>query len=197
MAYATTQLDGFFIPHATGAKEGTSVQHPNQSQQPDSGVFVGATATQKAWGGLPVSVEISAKPGEAEVRLATGYSTVKGWLTFDGANHLIQDGESIGLYEDGESALFYRLKSNVEIWVKIDDTLAAALLTGTDYRDTAVSWDFTNNKIIAFDTTALSNIEIIEVSMTNNQVVDFDSGTNTAQWSRSQTAGALAKIRLI
>ena len=197
MAYATTQLDGYFIPHATGAKEGTSVQHPGQSQQPDSGVFVGATATQKAWGGLPVSVEISAKPGEAQVRLATDYSTAQAWLTFDGANYLIQDGESIGLYEDGESALFYRGKSNVEMWVRIDDTLAASLLTGTDYRNTAVSWDFTNNQIIAFDTTALSGVEIIEVSMTNNEVVDFDSGTNTAQWARSQTAGALAKIRLI
>lgn len=197
MAYVTTQLSGYFIPHATGAKEGTSVQHPTQAQQPDSGVFVGATATQKAWGGLPVSVEISAKPGEAQVRLATTYATAQAWLTFDGANHLIQDGESIGLYEDGESALFYRGKSNVEMWVKIDDTLAAALLTGTDYRNTAVSWDFTNNMIIAFDTTALSDVEIIEISMTNNEVIDFDSGTNTAQWSRSQTANALAKIRLI
>lgn len=197
MAYATTHLSGSFIPHATGAKEGTSVQHPNQAQQPDSGVFVGATATQKAWGGLPVSVEISAKPGEARVRLATDYATAQAWLTFDGADHLFQDGESIGLYEDGESALFYRGKSNIEIWVKIDDTLAATLLTGANYWNTAVSWDFTNNQIIAFDTTALSNVEITGISMTNNEVVDFDSGTNTAQWARSQTAGALAKIRLI
>jgi len=51
-AYSTTNFSGTFIPNALGAKEGTSVQHPTQAQQPDSGVFVGATATQKAWGRL-------------------------------------------------------------------------------------------------------------------------------------------------
>ncbi|HEY7414008.1 MAG TPA: hypothetical protein VH593_02355, partial [Ktedonobacteraceae bacterium] len=84
---------------------------------------------------------------------------------------------------------FYRLGSGARVALAIDPTLITlegGLITAQ------VSWDFTNQKIIAFATTAL-NVRILAIKASGCMVPVYNSGTGFITWNYN---GAAALVLL-
>jgi hypothetical protein len=79
---------------------------------------------------------------------------------------------------------FYRLGSGIRVALQIDPTLIT--LEG-GLINAQVSWDFTNNKIIAFSTTALA-VKILAIKATGCMVPSYSAGTGLTTWAYNGAA---------
>jgi hypothetical protein len=196
--YDLKDLSGSFTLTSKGAVQGFSQQDPFQGSRLMSGIFTGATATQVAWGGLPVKTEVPLSPLGSVTKLATTHATILAWSTFDGADHLILNQQSIGLYRDGMTMNYYEKGSSVCIWVMCDDSFAATLATAGSLTNTAASWDFTNSRLIAYDSTNTLPVTIERVSLATagatNRLVSYNASTLNAQWSGTGCADTNAPL---
>ena len=187
--YRTKSGTSPFVLQSNGLIAGFALDDQLAEMFMSDGVLGGTTPI---WGGLPVKNAIGTPGGlNGTLFKAAAYAEVTGWSVANHAAHPVTDSDSIGIYRPGQTVHFLPTGIKARIAVEIDSALAATLIS-TGFFNTQVSWDFTNNKIIAFATTALP-VTIEKISLSNNRLVSYNSGTGNASFTN---VGAVAVIRI-
>lgn len=183
----TTNAAGSFNVQSLGYIQGLALDDPALRNELAGGILDSAESLPM-WGGVGIEELIAdvTDSGGGGVKRAVGYTTLTGFSVFNQNHSAINSPQSpVPLSATGMLVNFYRLGSGMRIPLKIDPALISAdgsIIT------TQVSWDFTNQQIVAFDTTAL-NVRILEVAVGNSLTVSYDAGTGFATWSQT---GAVA-----
>ena len=187
----TTTASGLFQVNSAGYTQGDAQDDPAIKFQLVGGVL-STSAETPIWGGIPIQELIPAATAGNNIGLgstviqATDYDEVNGFCVYNQAFHGITTPSSNApLFSSGMSVNYYRMGSGARIPLPIDSALVS--LDGGQISQ-EVSWDFTNNKIIAFDTTALP-VKILKIVTSNNLLVSYNSTTGNANWT---STGALA-----
>lgn len=198
--YLQTGFTGTFSLSSTGLIQGFSQKSPTQNNKLEAGVFSPASASEQIWAGTPVQIFIPAPSGGIPnfagpaLKQSDTNAHIMGWSTYDGADYLpISQQSNAPLYGSGMSMQFYRNGVGVVVYVPIDDTLAATLLNGSTLENVQVSWDFTNKKIITYNSGigALA-AQIVGISTSNNELVSYNATTGNAVWASQGTADSSA-----
>lgn len=188
----TTNAYGLFSQNTNGFVQGDAQDDPAVKFWLAGGV-VGTAQTTPMWGGLPVEESIpsaSTQPGTdslgGTIITATSNATITGFSVFNQSfNGIITAQSEVPLYTTGMSINFYRLGSGARIPLPIDPTLVS--LDGTIITS-QVSWDFVNNKIIAYNSgVGALPVRILKISTVNNKGVSYSSVTGFANWDTTAT----------
>ena len=178
---ATTSPQGTFQVQTQGWIQGMFLPDATSRQQLLSGVL-NSTITQPVWGGMAIQEIVNAAGSNLAgntLDIAAAEANVTGFTVFNRApNMIITSGNSVPVSTSGMTANYFRLGSNARIAVLCTTALITAVVTnGTN---TQVSWDFTNQQLIPFATTALP-VKVLSVD-TNSKVVTYSGGVAT--WSQ-------------
>lgn len=188
----TTNAYGLFSQNTNGFVQGDAQDDPAVKFWLAGGV-VGSAQTTPMWGGLPVEESIpsaSTQPGTdslgGTIITATSNATITGFSVFNQSfNGIITAQSEVPLYTTGMSINFYRLGSGARIPLPIDPTLVS--LDGTIITS-QVSWDFVNNKIIAYNSgVGALPVRILKISTANNKGVSYSSVNGFANWDTTAT----------
>jgi hypothetical protein len=199
----TTNAAGSFGVTWDGLMQGTAMPAPNAMLNLAGGL-VATAETDPMYGGIAISENIPLNPGSPPttpdpslggyVARATNVSVVGAALSVTGFTVFDQDysminspGSQVPLASAGMSVHFYRLGSGARIVVAIDPALVN--LYGTIITN-QVTWDFVNQRIIAFATTALP-VKVLKVMPTNCMTVTFTPGSGVANWNRNGAAAVI------
>jgi hypothetical protein len=190
---ATTNANGLFNVNSAGFTQGDAQDDPAVKFQLASGIL-STSATAPLWGGIPISESIPAavtQPGTnllgSSIIQATTLANSTGICVFNQAFHGITSPQSNApSYLPGMSVNFYRFGSGARIPLQIDPALVS--LDG-GLINQLVTWDYTNNKIIAYDSSHAFPVKILSIATTGNKTVSYDSATGYAIWV---TTGAIA-----
>ena len=187
----TTNALGGFSVQSDGLYQGTALDSPNSRYNLAGGILATAETTPM-WGGVGIYEDIPASPGNnvlgGTVGRAADNAHLVGFSVFDQAYAGLTTPQSpVPLYGTGQTINFYRLGSGARVILQIDPALTSlegGLITQQ------VSWDFTNQKIIAYNSGigALA-VKILQIQTTGCKTVSYDSGTGFATWA---TNGACA-----
>jgi hypothetical protein len=187
------ESDGFIV--------GTAMPDP-AARFALSGGWLASTETLPMFGGIAISenipIERSTAPatpsrpdislgeiiGRATVMVA-GAGTITGFSVFD-QNYAAVNTPTSPVPTVGSGGLvnFYRYGSGARVALAIDPTLVT-LEGGVITQQ--VSWDFANQKIIAFATTALP-LKILSVKSTGCMVPTYNAGTGLTTWNYNGAA---------
>jgi hypothetical protein len=195
--YIQTSAAGMFNTDSDGFIVGTAMPDP-AARFALSGGYLAPTETLPMFGGVAISENIPTErstapvtPTRPDVALgsviarATAYANLTGFSVFDQNYAAVNTPQSpVPAVGSGGQVNFYRLGSGARIALAIDPTLVTlegGLITQQ------ISWDFTNQKIIAFATTAL-NVRILSVKSNNCMVPVFNAGTGFISWNYSGSA---------
>ncbi len=178
---------GTFQQTTQGYIQGDFVDDPALRLQLSSGV-IASSVTQPVWGGMVVEELVNAN-GEGSLgtslALAAGYTTATGITVFTQAyNMIIVPGNSVQTAVAGMTANFFRFGSGARIKVQCSSALLAAIEGGAINQQ--VSWDFVNQQLVPFSTTALP-VKVLSASA-NSQVVSYNSGTGAVTWVAGDAA---------
>lgn len=187
--YLTTGAAGSFNVESDGGVQGFAMDDPAIRYQLAGGVLASAE-TLPMWGGVAVKLTVPpATQNDATgplVGRATAYTNLLGFSVFNqNGSAVISTASNVPLVGTGGQVNFYRMGSRARIWVQADSSFAATLQNGLE--NVAVSWDFTNQKLVAFATTALA-CELLAVSIGNSMVVSYNSGTGIGTWTQTGAA---------
>ena len=196
--YAQTTASGMFNIQSDGLIVGTAM--PDPAHRYDlAGGFLAATETLPMFGGVGISEnvpkhtpqpQLSDTLGGAVIRATAAAGTAAGSLTgfsvFDQNYAAVNNPQSpVPVTANGGLVNFYRLGSLARLVLAIDPTLIS--LEGGIITQ-QVSWDFTNQKIIAFATNALP-VKILLVLATNCLVPVYTAGPPaTCTWNYNGAA---------
>ena len=186
----TTTAAGLFKTNSAGFTQGDAQDDPAVKFWLAGGVL-STSATSPIWGGLPIQ-ELIPSQGSSSVLgspvvQAANNAAITGFSVFNQAFQGITTPQSpVPLYSPGMSVNYYRLGSGARIPLPIDPTLVS--LDGGSISQ-QVSWDFTNNKIIAYSSgIGALPVKIIHIATANNLLVSYNGTTGNATW----VSGALA-----
>jgi hypothetical protein len=188
---ATTNAAGSFNVQSRGLIVGTAYPDPS-TRFALSGGILATTETLPMFGGVGIGENIpgaGAKPTDSSlggtIVRATGGTNLTGFSVFDQNYSAINAPESpVPQTLSGGLVNFYRLGSGARVALAIDPSLASlegGLITQQ------VSWDFTNQRVIAFDGTALP-VKILLVDIGNSWVPVYNAGTGFVTWNMSGSA---------
>ncbi len=189
-----TTAAGMFGIESDGFIVGTAMPDP-AARFALSGGYLAQTETLPMFGGVAISenipVEQSAPPTHPDVSLggrivrAAGYPTLTGFSVFDQNYAAVNTPQSpVPVVSPSGLVNFYRLGSGARVALAIDP----ALISLEDQIITSqVSWDFVNQKIVAFATTAL-NVRVLQVKSVRCMVPVFTSGTGYTTWNYNGAA---------
>ncbi|MDE2105933.1 MAG: hypothetical protein KGL39_52410 [Patescibacteria group bacterium] len=184
----TTNFTGTFSVESDGGVQGTFMDDPAVRYALAGGILA-STETLPMWGGVGIAEAVPAPasaPLGSVVTRAAGYSTLTGFSVFNQAVAMVQSPQSrVPTAGSGMSVNFFRFGSGARIWVQADPTFAATLETGSILQQ--VSWDFTNQVLVAFATTAL-NCKVLKVNIGNSKVVTYSAGTGYTNWTNTGSA---------
>jgi hypothetical protein len=181
-----TNFAGTFSVQSDGYIQGLFMDDP-AVRYALAGGPLGPDETLPMWGGVAILDSIGGGSAQASalgniVTRAADYAHVTGFSVFNqNASAIVTPQSGVPLVTNGMNVNFFRMGSGARIVVLCDSTLAAAL-AGGDASNTEVSWDFTNQKLIAFSSTALP-VKVLGVNIGNSKVVAYDSGTGFANWT--------------
>ena len=195
----TSNAAGTFGIHWDGLIQGTAMPSPNAHFNLAGG-YVAASETNPIFGGIAINEAIPLNPGSppstpapelgGAITRAVSYATLTGFSVFDQNYSMINAINSpVPLASASQQVNFYRLGSGQRICVAIDPALVnlyGQIIT------TQVSWDFTNQRLVAFSTTALA-CRVLKVVPTNCMTINFTPGSGVATWNRNG-AGAVILI---
>ncbi len=185
----TTSPANPFLVQTEGYVQGAYFDDPTTRQWLTTGM-IAASVTGPVYGGMALTENVNApnsSQGGNSLILAAGYSTLTAFSVFNQAsNMIIVPGNSAQMATAGMSISYFRLGSNARIAVQCNATLANALDAGAINQQ--VSWDFTNQELIAFSTTALP-VKVLSVN-TNSKIVVNTGGV------LSYSTGAVAIIQI-
>jgi len=191
--YVQTNAGGMFNIESDGLIVGTAYPDP-AARFALSGGFLASTETIPMFGGVGVGENIPqerppvTRPDVAlggSIIRATAYTNLTGFSVFDQNYAAVNTPQSpVPSVGSGGLVNFYRFGSGARVALAIDPTLISlegGLITQQ------VSWDFTNQKIIAFATTAL-NVRILAVKAAGCMVPTYNSGTGLITWNYNGAA---------
>ncbi|WP_232477619.1 hypothetical protein [Caballeronia calidae] len=144
---------------------------------------------------MAITEQVNA-PGENQmgntIDLAANSASLTGFTVFNrGNNMIITPGNNVPQAGPGMSIMYFRTGSNARIAVQCDNTLAGSLDAGNVNQ--AVSWDFTNQKLIAFSSgVGALACKVLLVTTNTSKIVNYNSGTGALTW----TTGYVALIQI-
>ena len=160
-----------------------------------AGGVVSSAATQPLWPGLPIQELIPTQPSApgtsgilgSTIIQATSLANSTGITVLNQAYAGVTTPQSNApLYGSGFTVNFYRFGSGARIPLQIDPTLVSldgGLITQQ------VSWNYTTNMIVAYDSSNAFPVKILQISTSGNQLISYSSGTGFANWT---STGAIA-----
>lgn len=190
----TTNAAGLFSIDTDGLVQGVAMDDPAVRYALAGGVLA-LTETLPMLGGIPISefLPVSGSNGVMGETIARATTTagITGIAVLNQAhNAIVSPQNTAPKLIPGDSVNFYRLGSGARIPVAIDSSLLSlngGLITQQ------VSWDFTNNKIIAYNATpGALPVKILYISPSGNKVATYSTSTGFATWGD----GALALIQI-
>jgi hypothetical protein len=191
--YVQTNAAGMFNIESDGFIVGTAMPDP-ATRFALSGGWLATSETLPMFGGVAIGESVpQERPPvtRADVALggiikrATAYTDLTGFSVFDQNYAAVNSPQSpVPSVDKGGLVNFYRLGSGARVALAIDPTLITlegGLITAQ------VSWDFTNQKIIAFATTAL-NVRVLAIKASGCMVPVYSSGTGFITWNYNGAA---------
>lgn len=191
----TTNAAGTFNIDSTGFIQGTTMDSPAIRNQLAGGI-VALTETVPMIGGLAISQAIPTGyvsgtaagpkslggPISRATTVTGGAAPITGFTVFDQAHHMVATPQSpVPQALQGMSVHYYRLGSRARIALACDPALInlqGGLITQQ------VSWDFTNQRVIAYSAAAGAFPGVIlEVAPTNCMVAVVNGTTGFATWN--------------
>jgi hypothetical protein len=189
--YIQTSAAGMFNIESDGFIVGTAMPDP-ATRFALAGGFLASTETLPMFGGVGIGENIPHETGVVPV-VPLGGSIVRaaaeagltGFSVFDQNYAAANTPQSpVPCVGSGGLVNFYRLGSGARVALAIDPTLIT--LEGT-LITSQVSWDFTNQKIIAFATNALP-VKVLQIKSTGCMVPVYNSGTGFTTWNYNGAA---------
>jgi hypothetical protein len=199
--YVQTNAAGMFNIESDGFIVGTAMPDP-AARFALSGGWLAAAETLPMFGGVAISenipVERSTAPatpsrpdialgeiiGRATVMTA-GAGTITGFSVFDQNYAAVNTPTSpVPTVGSGGMVNFYRYGSGARVALAIDPTLVT--LEG-GVNTAQVSWDFVNQRIIAFAVTAIP-VKILAIKSSGCMVPSYNSGTGLTTWNYNGAA---------
>jgi hypothetical protein len=197
--YVQTSAAGMFNIESDGFVVGTAMPDPS-SRNWLAGGWLAATETLPMFGGIAISENVpQERPpvsrmdtalGGAIIRATVNTATnaagsITGFSVFDQNYAMVNTPQSpCPSVQAGGLVNFYRLGSQARVALAIDPTLISlegGIITAQ------VSWDVTNQKIIAFATNALP-VKILAIKASNCMVPVYTSGTGQVTWNYNGAA---------
>lgn len=193
---ATSNFAGLFLTQAAGLVQGVSLDNPT-SRNLLAGGFLSAAATLPMFGGVGISEKIAT--GGLDVRgnpvdRATAQANLTGFAAFDQNGAAINSPDSpVPVTVLGGQVNFYRLggSAGARLVLAIDPTLISldgGLITQQ------VSWDYTNQRIVAYDSVAALPIRILSVQTAQCMTVAYNNTTSVASWVKTGNACAIVQL---
>lgn len=186
--FATTVAGGLFLTQAAGLVQGAYMDDPATRFQLAGGVLL-ASETLPMFGGVGIAETIPVAgfdPRGNGIARAADFAHLTGFSVFNQNGAAINSPQSpVPQTLSGGQVNFFRFGSGAEIVLAIDPALVSddgGLITQQ------VSWDFVNQKIVAFATNALP-IKLLSIQTSQVMTVAFD-GVNAATWTRTGNAAA-------
>jgi hypothetical protein len=195
--YVQTNAAGMFNIESDGFIVGTAMPDP-AARFALSGGWLAAAETLPMFGGVGISESIPterstapATPSRPDIALgsviarATAQANLTGFSVFD-QNYAAVNTPTSPVPTVGSGGLvnFYRLGSGARVALAIDPTLVTlegGLVTQQ------VTWDFVNQKIIAFATNALP-VKILAIKSAGCMVPTYTAGTGLTTWNYNGAA---------
>lgn len=189
----TSSPTGTFRTDTEGYVQGAVMDDPSSNMWLASAI-IAASVTGPVWGGMAVTENVAAPNQNGlgnSLVIAANNAGVTGFTVINRSyNAILTPGNNVPQLSAGMTAMFYRLGSNARIAVQCDTTLAGNLDTGAINQQ--VSWDFTNQKLVAYSSGAGAlACKVLSVN-TNSKIVSYNSGTGALTW----TQGAAAIIQI-
>lgn len=191
--FATTVAAGLFLTTAAGLVAGTFFDDPAIRFQLAGGVLA-ASETLPLWGGVAIGEYIPASGQDvrgSQIKRATTEANLTGFSVFNQNGAAVSSPQSpVPQTLSGGQVNFFRLGSGAKLALAIDPALVSddgSIITSQ------VSWDFANQRIVAYDTVAALPIKILSIQTAQVMTVAFD-GVNAATWTRSGNAAAIVII---
>jgi hypothetical protein len=147
--FVTTNQAGSFSVQSEGYIQGMSMADPVIRNWLAGGI-IAATETLPMWGGVAIYEDINAGSQLGpNIGRAVNNASITGFSVFDQSTSWVNTPQSpVSLGSPGQTASFYRLGSGARIPLAIDPSLISlngGLITQS------VSWDFNNQRIVAYD----------------------------------------------
>jgi hypothetical protein len=191
---ATTNLAGLFITQAQGLVQGVFMDDPALRYELAGGVLK-STETLPMWGGVALEEIVSAtgfSPLGNDIARAADQAHLTGFSVFNQNGAAINTPQSpVPLTLLGGQVNFFRLGSGARIVVAADPAL---IDLGGGIITAQVSWDYTNQKLVAYDSVAALPVKVLSVQASGCMTVSYNSGTGAATWTRSSNACAVIVI---
>jgi len=191
--FATTVAAGLFLTQAQGLVAGTFFDDPAIRYEMAGGVLA-STETLPMWGGVGIGEYVPTSgfdPRGSQIKRADTQAHLTGFSVFNQNGAAISSPQSpVPQTLSGGQVNFFRLGSGAKLALAIDPALVTddgGLITQQ------VSWDFTNQKIVAYDSVAALPVNILSIQTAQVLTVAFD-GVNAATWTRSGNAAAIVII---
>jgi hypothetical protein len=179
-----------FLVESQGYVQGVYWDDPATKQWLFSGL-VSSSNTTILWGGIPVEIIVPALGSDQQgnsVLMATTNSNIQAFTVMNQAYNGPMTPGGPPQYQVGFSIAYFLMGSNARIAVPISSALEAAVSGGTIAQQ--VSWNFTNNNLDVFNTTALA-CKVLQVRR-QSKLISYNSGTGVLSW----TTGAAAMIMI-
>jgi hypothetical protein len=185
----TTSPQNSFLAQTKGLVQGTFLDDPAARMWLQQGYLLAGQTP--IFGGVPITELVPASTGDLSLGPAVEWSAsmaaTTGFAVFNQAHAmLIAPGANVPVAGAGMSVNIIRLGTNAKIVVPIDSTLATTI--DGNAINTAVTWDFTNNCLVAFNTTAFP-CKILEIEA-NSLIISVQAGV--ANWA----SGSVALIQI-
>lgn len=191
---ATTNLAGLFITQAQGLVQGVFMDDPALRYELAGGVLK-STETLPMWGGVAVEELVSAtgfSPLGNDIARSVAQTSYSGFSVFNQNGAAINTPQSpVPLTLLGGQVNFFRKGSGARIVVACDPALVDL---GGGITTAQVSWDYTNQKLVAYDSVAALPVQVLSVQALGCMTVSYNSGTGAATWTRSSNACAVIVI---
>lgn len=193
--YIQTTAPGMFVIESDGFIAGTAMPDP-AARYALSGGWLAQTETLPMFGGVAISENI---PNEAAgnpvvplggaIGRATTYANLTGFSVFDQNYAAVNSPQSpVPTVGSGGLVNFYRLGCGIRVAVNCASALAASMEGGLINQQ--VSWDFTNQQLIAFATTAL-NVRVLQIKASKCMVPSYSSVTQFTTWNYNGCAALI------
>jgi hypothetical protein len=193
-----TSAAGMFNIESDGFVVGTAMPDP-ATRFALAGGWLAATETLPMFGGVAIQEAVpQERPPVTRADVALGgiitraaaYVNITGFSVFDQNYAAVNTPQSpVPIVGNGGMVNFYRMGSGARVALAIDPTLISlegGIITAQ------VSWDFVNQRIIAFATTALP-VKILSIKSSGCMVPVYTSATGFTTWNYNG-AGALCVL---
>lgn len=160
-----------------------------------SGGVLASGQTTPMWGGLPITENVPTIGSNAlgpTIGRATADTGITGWSVFNQMHSwiLTPGAGQVPVAGVGMSVAFYRTNSNARIAVQIDPTIVGTVDTGATTQQ--LSWDFTNGKLVAYNsTTGALPVKVLMVNSGLSKVVSYNSTTGAVTWNDTGAAALI------